>query len=183
MIDGMIVKMRGHDICGHIIRRMLYRGKGIDILSQRQYNNAARVLSRAAPDAGAAHNDPVDLTVPFPCTPLFIIPLHISICRLVRQRADGACPIGLACPEDYLRVLMGFALILSGEIQIDIRLLISLKAQECLKGNVETVLFQRFPAYRTQFIRHIAARPARILFHLVRSKIIVITVRTVVMRA
>ena len=41
----MVVKMCGYDIRCHIICRMLYRRKGVDLLAQRQYNDTARMLS------------------------------------------------------------------------------------------------------------------------------------------
>ena len=66
--------------------------------------------------------------------------LHITIRRLIRQSTDGTCTEGLPGAEDNLRIFVRLGLILSGEIQINIRLLISLKAQEGFKGNIKTVL-------------------------------------------
>ena len=71
---------------------------------------------------------------------LLIIILHITESRLVRQRTDGSRPEGLAFSENNLRIAVGLTLIVAGEVQVDIRLLVSLKSQEGLKGNIKAVL-------------------------------------------
>ena len=77
---------------------------------------------------------------------------------------------------------MSLTLILTGEIQVNIRFLVSLKAKEGLKGNVKSVLYKRFPAYRTVLIRHITPCISCIRLYLRRIKIIIMTVGTPVMR-
>ena len=111
VIDGVIVEVSGHDVRIHIVGRMLYRRKGIDIFPHRQNHDPARVLSRAAPNPGASLNDPVDFAHPLLLAPLFEIVLHIAEGRLVRQRADGAGAERLPCAENHFCIFMGLTLV------------------------------------------------------------------------
>ena len=182
VVDGMIVEMSGHDIRIHIICRMLYRRKGIDLLPERKHDDTARMLPGASADPRTAKHDTVNLTFAFALSPLDKIILHIAKRRLIRQRPDGSCPIGLASPEYDLRIFMRKTLIISGEIQIDIRLLISLESKECLEGDVEPVLQQRLTAYGTGFIRHVPSTPSGIFSHFLGIKITVMAFLTIIMR-
>ena len=73
-------------------------------------------------------------------SPLFIIIFHITKGGLICQRTDGSCTEGLACSEDNLRIVVCLALVIPGEIQVDIRLLISLESQEGLEWNIKSFL-------------------------------------------
>ena len=159
-INGVIVKMCRDNIRIVIVCRMLHRSKRIDIFSKGQYDNTAGMLSRGSPDTGASLYNPVNFTIPLMHAPFFIIILHISECRLVRQRTNRPRPERLTRPEDHLRIFMSLTLIFSGKIQVNIRLLISFKSEECLKGNIKSHLIQRRPTVRTLLIRHITTCPA-----------------------
>ena len=50
---------------------------------------------------------------------------------------------------------MGFRLIITGEVQVNIRLFITLESEESLKGDVESRLYKRLAAHRTVLVRHI----------------------------
>ena len=63
VVDGMVIEMRRYRVRRHIVCRMLHRGKGIDLLSDRQNNDTARMLSGGPAHADTALHDPVDLTV------------------------------------------------------------------------------------------------------------------------
>ena len=54
MVDGMVVRVCGYGIRGHIMRRMLYRGEGVNILPQRQYNDTAGMLTGTSPHSGTS---------------------------------------------------------------------------------------------------------------------------------
>ena len=183
MVNGVVVKVGGHRIRGHIVRGMLHRGKGVDLLSQRQHNDAARMLSGASSDSRTARDDPVNLTGTFLIATLLVIIFHVAKGGLIRQRGDGSGAEGLSGAEDYLRIFMGLTLVFTGEVQVDIRLLVALEAEEGFKGNVKAVLFQQFSADRAVFVRHVAARPARIGLHLRGIKIAVMAFHTVIVRA
>ena len=136
---------------------MLDRGKFLDLFSHGKYDNTSRMLSCASPDTGAALDNTVDLTVTLVLSPLFIIILHITKCRLIRQGTDGTGLEGLAFSENNLCIMMGIRLIFTGEVQVDIRLLVSLESKEGLKWNIKSLLLsswcrtsgRSYPAYRS----------------------------------
>ena len=98
------------------------------------------MLPGAPAHARTARHNPVDLTGSLMPAPLLIIILYIAKRRFIRQRTDGARPVSLSVAENNLRVFMGLTLIFPGKVQVNIRLLISLKTKERLKGNVEPFL-------------------------------------------
>ena len=59
-------------------------------------------------------------------------------------------PARKVCPfaKDNLRVIVRLTLVLAGEVQVDIRLLISLKAQEGLKRDIKALLRHHGTALR-----------------------------------
>ena len=50
---------------------------------------------------------------------------------------------------------MGHGLVFAGEVQVDVRHLVALEAQEGFKGNVEPVLHQGIAADGTLFVRQV----------------------------
>ncbi len=183
MIDGMIVKMRGHGRRSHIVGRPLDRRERLDFLPDGQDNDAARVLSRRAADPHAAPDKTVNLAVPPALAPLVVIPFHIAVSGLVGQRSHGARPVSLPLAENHFRVVVRVALVLPGEIEIDIRLLVPLKSQKRLERNVMALLFQRRPAAGAFPVRHIAAGHAGERLYFRRVKIRKMTRGTIVVRA
>ena len=181
VIDGVIVKMRRDNVRGHIVGRMLNRRKGMDFLSVGQHHDTARMLACGTAHAHTALHDPVDLTVPLVLASFLVIILHITEGRLVRQRADGSGPEGLSLSENHLGVFMGLGLIITGKVQVDIRLLVSLESQEGLKRDVKAFLFQRRPADRAGLVRHVTAGCSRIFPHFLRLKVAVMAGRAVIM--
>ena len=116
VVDGVVIEMRRDRLRRHIIRRMLYRGKRIDHLAERQNNDTSRMLSRCTPDADTSLNDPVDLTISLSLSMLLKIIFHISVGRLICQSTDGTRTERLSFTEDNLRVIMGAALVFTGEV-------------------------------------------------------------------
>ena len=108
--------------------------------------------------ADTALYNTVDLTVSLADLTLFIIFFHITKCGLVCQRTDRAGTEGLTFSENNLRILMRFTLVISGEVQVDIRLFVSLKAKESLKWDIMPLFFSSlchisdnlYPAYRSR---------------------------------
>ena len=182
VIDGVIVKMGRDDAALHIVRRMLNRRKFINIMAVGEHNDAARMLSGTAPDPGTSFRDPLDLAAALALFPLLVIVLYKTVSRLVGQRTDGP---GLECmpfPEKHFRIFMGLGLIVPGEVQVDIRLLVSLESEECLEGDVKSGFHQRLAAYRAGLVRHIITAASRIGSHFIRIKIAVMAFTAVVMR-
>ncbi len=59
--------------------------------------------------------------------------------------------------EDLARVPVDARLIFAGEVQVDIRHLVALEAEEGLERNVEALLGERLAAFRADFIRQVHA--------------------------
>ena len=166
MVDGVIIEMGRYNIRSHIICRMLHRSKGINVLPQRQYDDTTGMLSRTPSDSCTSLHNPVNLTGPFSCAPFFIIILYISERGFICQGSNGPGSIGLSGSEDDLRVFMCVTLVISREVQVNIRLLIPFESQEGFERNVKSILRKRFAADRAFLIRHIPATAAGIGSHL-----------------
>ena len=117
------------------------------------------MLTGSTTHTDTALHDPVDLTIPFGNTTFLIIMLHISECRFIRKRSNRSCTKCLTVTENNLCILVCFTLIIAREIQVDIRLFVSLESKERLERNIKSRFFlaacrssgRRRPAYR---IRH-----------------------------
>ena len=179
----MIVKVRRDDIRLHVVGRMLHRRERVDVLAEGQHHNAAGMLARAPADTGDALRQPLHLALAPVPSPLLEIILHITESGLVRQGGDGARPEGLARAEDDLRVLMGLGLVLAGEVQVDVRLLVPFEAQEGLERDVEAVLVEHLPADRTLLVRHVHPRLARVGLHVILLEVHIMALTTVIVGA
>ena len=145
-------------------------------------HDTARMLARGTPYLGTAHGDPLHLRPAHAKDAvLLVIAQHIAVGRLVLHRADGARLIGLALAEDHLGVGMGLGLIVSCKVQIDIGLLVSLKAQEGLKGDIEAVLYELLSADGAYRIRHVTACLVRIFLHHVAVEVHIVALGAAVM--
>ena len=149
--------MGGDDISSHIIGRMLHRCKGVNILSKRQYNDTAWMLTRTSAHACAARCQTHHLCRPFMDVSLFKIIFHISKSCLIRYRTHCTGTECLTCPKNHFGISMGFTLVFPGKVQINIRLLVSFKSKERLKRNVKSVFLHWFATLWTNFIRHITS--------------------------
>ena len=109
VIDLMIVKMRRDGIL--ILRGMLNRREGVDLLPVGKNNDAARMLPCRLAHVYAAVRDPDHLRRPLVFPVILKILFHISERRLVRDARNRAGPEGLSGPEDHLRIFVGLGLI------------------------------------------------------------------------
>ena len=182
MINGMIIIMRCYRCRCHIICRMLYRCKRIDVLAYGKYDDSAGVLTGSSSDTYKSLQHSVDLTFSLPLPKSVIELLYITVCRLVCQTCNGSCTESLPVSENNLCIFMCLTLIFTGEVQINIRFLISLESKECFKRNIESVLIHHMSAFRTSFIRHIASRFPGKRLHIFRIKITVMALRAYIMR-
>ena len=102
----MVVKMRCRDVNGHIIRRMLYRSKGINLLTHWKHDYTTRMLSRSTAHTDTALHYPVYLAVSLSDTALLIIVFNVSKCGLVSKCTYGSGFKGLALSENNLCILV-----------------------------------------------------------------------------
>ena len=157
VVNGVIVKVGRNDPALHIIGRMLHRRELIDAVSVGKYDDTSRMLPRAAPDPRAPFCDALDLAPALSLLMLFVIILHKAVRSLIRQGADRPRLKRMPLAEEHFRVFVGLCLIVPGEVQVDIRLLVPLKPEECLKRDIKAGLHERFPAHRAVLSRHIKA--------------------------
>ena len=92
------------------------------------------MLPGTSPDTGTSLRDPLNLAAPLALFMFLIVVLHKTICCLVCKGSDGSRLKRVSFPEENLCVFMGFLLIVTGEVQVNIRLLVSLESEERLKG-------------------------------------------------
>ena len=116
MVNGMVVKVGGGNINGHIIGRTLNRSKGINLLSHREHNNTTGMLSGCSVDSYTAGSNALNFAASLMNTTLFIIVFYIPICRFIRKGSNGSGLVGLPLSKDNLRVFMGLTLIFPGKI-------------------------------------------------------------------
>ena len=131
--------MCGRNIDRHIICRMLNRGKCINLFPHRKNNDTTRMLSCSTAHADTSKYNPVNFTVSLMYTALFIIIFDITECRLICQRTDGSRTERLTGAENNLCVFVCLTLVITGEVQVDIRLFVAVEAQEGLEGDIVAV--------------------------------------------
>ena len=73
VVNGMIVKMGRHRLGRHIVCRTLHRRKLINLMPDRQYDNAARMLSGGTPYADTAGGNPLYLRLPHRDSMLLVV--------------------------------------------------------------------------------------------------------------
>src|SRR5699024_1590696 len=115
---------------------MLDGGEIINLMLMGHNNDTARVLSGGSLYAGTALRQPFHLTAAFVNPPLFKIFHHIAVGGLFRQGTDSPGTEGGTFPKDDLHIFVGLRLVFSGEVQVNIRLLVALESEECLERNI-----------------------------------------------
>ena len=108
--------MGRNDVGCHIVRRMLYRSKCINLFAHRKYDNTSRMLPGRSPDADTSLYDTVNLTISLVDPTLLILVFDISKCGLVRKCTNRSGTECLSVTEDNLTVGMRLTLILTGEV-------------------------------------------------------------------
>ena len=155
--DGVIVEVGRNDAAVLLVSRVLDRRKVMDVHVAGDNHDPAGMLARRTLDAGAAADQAVDVGV---------VDLHapgggpfhdVAVGRLILDGADGAGAEYVVLAEQFFRVFMGLRMVFAGEIQVDIRYLVAVEAQENREGDVVTVLMQRCAALRAFLIGQVEA--------------------------
>ena len=84
--------------------------------------------------------------------------------------------------ENDLGIGVRLGLVFTGEVQVDVRLLIALKAKEGLKGDVKAVLFELLSAFGTHAAGQVDPAFTLVLHDQLRIKIRVVAVGAIIMR-
>ena len=116
MVNLMIVKVRGNNRAFHIICGVLYRGKGIDVLSMRKNHNASGMLPCGSSDSGQALHKAINLRISLLLSSFFVVILNHAVGGLFGERTDGPGLKGIFLTENCSGVSMCFSLILTGEV-------------------------------------------------------------------
>ena len=136
---------------------MLHRREVIDIVVAGDNDHTAGVLTGGSFDAGTANGKAVDLRGTVLQAPFFQILFDIAVSRLVGNGGDGSRLEHVVPSEQLLRVTMGGGLVLAGEVQVDIRRLVAVEAEEGFERNVMAVPVHLRPAVRTVLWRQVKA--------------------------
>jgi len=132
-----------------IISRPLNRCKIIYVCIVGYYHDPPWVLSGCSLDSGAALNQSVHFCAVDLYTLCFIVFLYKSICSLICNGTNGTCPEYITLSKKLFCVFMSLRLVFSCEVQVNIRLLVSVKAQKHLKGYVMPFLPKCSTTFRT----------------------------------
>ena len=170
--------MRRDDICCRVVRRVLYRTKLINLVVIRTDNDSARMLSGRPFHARTMLRQTLLFIFVDRNIALFKELRDITISGFFCDRTDRSRLKHVFFTKNSPDIAVGHRLIFSGEVQVDIRLLIALKPKEGRERDRIAVPFHRRAAVRTVQRRHIYA--AVVLLHITPDNLF--AVRTKIMR-
>ena len=121
------------------------------------YHNTSRMLSCGALNSITANGHLINVGLPLGL-PLFLkVFSHKAIGGFLRHSTNGTGTEYIILTEKLLSVLMSHWLVFTREIKVNIRNLITIKAQEYGKWNLVAILYHISTANRTVLIRQIIA--------------------------
>ena len=167
--------MGGDDVRVLVIRWVLHRTEVVNLFVLGDNHHAAGVLSGGALDPHTATGQAQHLGKGHVVAahPLQVL-AHIADGGFLRHRADGAGSEHVVAAEELKGVLVGAGLILTGEVQVNVRYLVAAEAQEGLEGDVEAVLGVVRPAHRALHVRHIGAAAVAVLHGVVEVGVLAV---------
>ena len=154
-VNGVILEVGGNDLGIRVVRRMLNRTDVVNLNLLGHNDNAARMLTRGAAHARAACGKAVFLRAGALNAALLHVLFDITERGFFGNRADGARSEHMVVSEDLAGVPVNARLILARKVQVNIRHLVALKAEEGLERNVEALFGERLAAFRADLIGQI----------------------------
>ena len=115
------------------------------------------MLTRGAAHACAARGKAVFLRARTLDTALVHVFLDVAVRGLFRDRADRARTEHMVVSEDLTGIPVDARLVFAREIQVDIRHLVALEAEEGLERDVKALLGERLAALGTDLVRQVDA--------------------------
>jgi hypothetical protein len=106
IVHGREVKVRGDGLGGHIVGRVLNGCELIDFILLRQDDHARGMLSRCALDACDSSRQTLLLRIAQAQPSLLGVLENITVCGLVRNRADGSRAVAVFRTEELLDVVV-----------------------------------------------------------------------------
>ena len=155
IIKRVEVEVERNALCILLFGRVLYRAEIEYFKILRHYDYASGMLARGLSRSDAAIGKPCFLRFGDIYIVLLTIMLHIAVSGLLHYARNGACTEGMPFAEHDFGKFMRDRLVFSGEIQVDIRGLISLEAEEGFKGYLVAVAVQGRSAVRTVLRRKV----------------------------
>ena len=142
----------------NIICRVLNGTEVIDIVCPRYNNHSAGVLTCCTLDARTADCKALFLCL-MHCKSTFLCVLFDkSYCCFFCNGCDCTSLEHVILSEQFFSVAVRFGLILTAEVKVNIRNLVTLEAQEGFKRNFVTVLIHSCTAFRAILWRQIKSR-------------------------
>ena len=178
VVDRVEVEVRRDVVGVLVVGRVLHRAEIVDLLPLRDDDHAARVLARRALDAGAGDRKALFLGLVQRAPALFGVFLHVAERGLVRNRRDRAGLEDVFAAEQRLGVAVRAALVFAGKVEVDIRRLVAVEAEERLERDRVSVAVEVPAAARALLRRQVEAREVRA----VGDELAVLAVRADVVR-
>jgi len=157
VVHRVEVEMRGDCVLVGLIRRILNRRIVEDVVLLRYDDDTTGVLSRRHLHVLAALGDALALRAPKRLTQLFFENTNVFKRRALRNAADRSRAKRVAAPEHFFDVFVRNRLVLTGEVQVDIRRFVAVEPQKDLKRNVKARFFILRAADRAILIWHVDA--------------------------
>ena len=156
-LHAVVLEMGRDDVAVRVVRRVLDGAEISDVHVLRDDNEAAGVLARRALDADAALREAVFLRLRDLDLALVEVIFYVAVGRFFGQRADGAGLEDVVPAKELARVLVRAALILAGEVEVDIGDLVAAEAQKGLERDVKALFFHLCAAVRAILVVHVRA--------------------------
>ena len=123
----MVIEMCRYRLSCHIICRVLYRCKCINVMSDWKNYNSSWMLSGCSSDSRTAFRNSCYFTSSLLNSTLFTIFSNICFSGFLGNCTDCSCSESLSLTKDNFRIFMCLTLIFTGEIKVNIRLFITLE--------------------------------------------------------
>ena len=81
----------------------------------------------------------------------------VTVCGFIGNRLDRACAVDVVLAEQHLRVLVRNGLVRSRKVEVDIRNLIAIEAEEYGKRDIVSILDERRAADGALLVRKVIA--------------------------
>ena len=140
-----------------VVRRVLDGAEVVNVEGIRHNDHAAGVLTRRALDAGAAHDKAVFLGAVDGLAALLEVFFDVAVSGLILQTGDRARLEHVFLAEQLLGVAVDVGLIHAREVQVNIRLLVAVEAEEGLKRDVVALDDHRLAADRASLVGQVEA--------------------------
>ena len=157
IVNGMEVEVRGDVIGILVVCGVLHRAEIVDLFALWHDDHAARVLARGTFDARAGNGKAFFLRAGKHARTFFGILFHVAERGFICDGCDGAGLEDVFAAEQRLRIAVRTALVFAGEVEVDIRRFVAVKAEERLEWDGVAVAVEIFAAARALFRRQIKA--------------------------